>query len=153
MQIQIILPPTYDFATADECAMHMTDATASLALRLKSRVEHNIMTQAEADTKLHLYRSITAVLDAVLAALDDNATARAERITAKQAQEAVASLPPGVVKPSEVTPAATLTCLGCGKVAPAFDFIDGRVCPVEALLLDFFACPGCGGFKVFIKEV
>lgn len=153
MQIQIILPPTYDFSTADECAIYMADATASLAQRLKSRVEHNIMTQAEADNKLHLYRSITAVLDAVLAALDDNVTSKFERQQTKDAQEAVESLPPGVAKPSATEDSTELLCHGCGKFAEATKFLDGRQCPVKALQADFFSCPACGGFNIHAKEI
>lgn len=153
MQIQIILPPTYDFSTADECAMHMADAVIALERRLKPKVEHGVLTPEAAERKLHLYLSIAGALDAILSALDDSELTRTERITAKQAQEAVASLPPGVAKPSATKPDDQLVCLNCGKVAPSADFIDGRVCPVEALRLDFFACPGCSGFEIFIKEI
>jgi len=152
MQITINIPETYDFQTADECAMHMSDATAALERNLKPKVEHNIITQNQADHKLHLYRSIALVLDSVLAAMDESGQQRCERKASREAQEAVDSLPPGVAKPSATCPSEPLVCLKCGRKSAAGNFLDGRKSPVKALQADFFACPDCGGFNIQTQE-
>jgi len=152
MQITINIPEAYDFPTADECAMHMSDATSALERRLKPKVEHGLMKQDEADRKLHLYRSIALVLDAVLSAMDESGQQRCERKAAREAQEAVDSLPPGVAKPSATGPTEPLVCLKCGRKSAAGNFLDGRQCPVKALQADFYACPDCGGFNIQTQE-
>lgn len=152
MQITITLPPGYDFSTADECAIHMADASAALARRLKLKVEHGLMSNQVATHKMHLYSSISLVLDAVLTAMDETGQQRYERKAAKEAQEAVDSLPPGVAKPSETKPNEPLLCLKCGWKSKAVNFLDGRNCPVAALQADFYACPECGGFNIKQEE-
>ncbi len=145
MTITITLPPSYDFPTADECALYMTDATTALERRLKPKIEHGLIKQAEADYKLHLYRSITSVLDAVLAAMEDTEQMQSIRRKAGEVDEPV---PPEAVKPSETKPDDQLICHKCGFNGAASDFMNGRKCPVPTLQADFFSCPECYGFDI-----
>lgn len=152
MTLTIKLPKDYDFATADECALLLADAVASLECRHKARIKQGTILGPETEHKLYLYRAISAALSAILSAMDDSEHITPARQQAKDAQLAVESLPAGVAKPSATSPTATLRCNGCGKVAPAADYSDGRQCPITALQADFYSCPACFGFLIFPAE-
>lgn len=155
MTLTIKLPPTYDFSTADECAIQMAEAVLALDQRLKAKVEHNLTTAASADHKLHLYRSISAVLDAVLAAMEDRDNSVSSATRAAQAE---AAIPPDAARPSTTAPGDTLRCADCGHTATGTTlttarFFDGLKCPVTSLQADFYACPKCSGIYIVKQEV